>query len=70
MDEDVYLNCSTCNRITRGIGSGDTRDMIQCNECDNRVVAWVERLYSPIGKNEPELYLYEPERVPNVNPCE
>lgn len=39
MNTEVYLLCLQCKKITLGTGSGDSRDIIVCNECGKQFTA-------------------------------
>lgn len=39
MDTEVFLLCLQCKKITLGIGSGDLRDVVRCNECGKSFTA-------------------------------
>lgn len=60
MDTDVYVFCKSCNKITKGTGSGDLRDAITCNNCKKMITANAIGKYKPF-KSGKELYLYWPE---------
>jgi hypothetical protein len=59
METEVYVFCQKCKAIVDGIGSGDLKDMITCDECNAHITANVIGYFRPIGKEEKRLYFPE-----------
>jgi RNA polymerase subunit RPABC4/transcription elongation factor Spt4 len=62
METEVYLVCPNCNEITLGKGSGDFRDLITCDKCENMITSnWIGMF--KLLDSEDEKRLYYPEET-------